>query len=105
MAPARLIRPYVGRSPETRQRMLGETMEPRVSVPTEKPTSPAAVAAAEPALLPLEPCLGFHGFLVVPLNQTSPIANAPMLSLAIMIAPAACSFLTTVQSKSKTWSE
>jgi hypothetical protein len=31
-------------------------IEPQVSVPIEKPTRPAAVAEAEPAEEPLEPC-------------------------------------------------
>jgi hypothetical protein len=54
MAPERLTRPKVGRSPATPQRVLGETMDPSVSVPMENPTSPAAVADAEPAEEPLE---------------------------------------------------
>ena len=54
MAPCRLTRPNVGRTPATPQRVLGETMEPRVSVPMENPTSPAAVAEADPADEPLD---------------------------------------------------
>ena len=54
MAPLRLTRPKVGRTPATPQRVLGATMEPRVSVPMENPTSPAAVAEAEPADDPLD---------------------------------------------------
>src|SRR5690242_15940647 len=56
IAPLRLTRPKVGRTPATPQRVLGETMDPSVSVPIEKPTSPAAVAEAEPADDPLEVC-------------------------------------------------
>jgi len=53
--PALLTLPKVGRSPVTPQRLLGETMEPQVSVPMAKGSSPAAVAAADPAEEPLEP--------------------------------------------------
>ncbi len=51
-------------------------MEPSVSVPIAKPTSPAAAADAGPADEPLEPCATFHGFFVVPPNQMSPCASA-----------------------------
>jgi hypothetical protein len=69
MAPDRLTLPYVGRSPVTPQRVDGDTMEPSVSLPIAKPTNPAAVAAAEPAEEPLEPCSRFQGFRVRPPNQ------------------------------------
>src|SRR5262245_2327318 len=72
IAPYRLMRPYVGRSPTTPQRVEGDTIEPSVSVPIEKPTSPAAVADAGPADEPLDPCSRFHGFLVTPPNHWSP---------------------------------
>src|SRR5262245_9407799 len=77
MAPWRLTRPKVGRRDEQPQRSEGETIEPRVSEPMANTTPPAAVAAAEPADEPLEPWAGFHGFLVVPPNHTSPQASAP----------------------------
>ena len=48
MAPARLTLPKVGRRPVTPQRVLGETIEPQVSVPRANGTRPAATAAAEP---------------------------------------------------------
>src|SRR5215469_12643238 len=54
IAPYRLTRPNVGLSPVTPQVEEGDTIEPRVSVPIENPTSPAAVAAAGPADDPLE---------------------------------------------------
>ena len=38
IAPARLTRPNVGRKPVTPQRVLGEMIDPRVSVPSEKAT-------------------------------------------------------------------
>src|SRR5271165_5235310 len=71
MAPVRGTRPNVGRSPVTPQREDGETMLPPVSLPMAKPTSPAAVADAEPALEPLEPSASSHGFFVSPPNQMS----------------------------------
>jgi hypothetical protein len=55
MAPVRATRPKLGRRPVAPQRVDGEEMEPRVSVPMAKPTQPAATALAEPAELPLEP--------------------------------------------------
>src|SRR5579862_9738658 len=98
MPPWRLTLPYVGLKPVTRHRVEGETTLPSVSVPIAKATSPAAVAAADPALDPLEPCAGLNGFFVRPLNQTSPRARAPILNLAQRIAPAASSRWTTVAS-------
>src|SRR6185503_5748599 len=66
ITPARLTRPKVGRSPTMPHRTAGERIEPPVSLPIAKPTSPAAVAAAEPADDPLDPCCRFHGLLVRP---------------------------------------
>src|SRR5262245_56399708 len=74
MAPWRLTRPKVGRRPVQPVRVQGETMEPSVSLPIVKPTAPAAVAAAEPADEPLDPCSGFHGLRVMAAYQTSPQA-------------------------------
>ena len=48
MAPRRLTRPYVGRSPVTPQNAAGVMIEPEVSDPSANVTSPAATAAAEP---------------------------------------------------------
>ena len=73
----------------TPQRVLGEEMEPRVSDPIVNATQPADVAEAGPAEEPLEPCLGFQGLRVRPPNQTSPMARAPRVSLAMSTAPAA----------------
>ena len=70
------------------QRMAGLTMLPPVSLPMEKPTSPAAVAAPGPALEPDAPSSSSHGFMVWPPNQMSLSASAPMLSLATSTAPA-----------------
>src|SRR2546423_15619511 len=49
MAPVRGTRPKVGRRPVTPLTVEGEEMEPSVSLPMAKPTSPAAVAEAAPA--------------------------------------------------------
>jgi hypothetical protein len=46
-------------------------IDPSVSVPIEKPQSPAAVAAADPALEPLDLSLRFQGLRVKPPYQTS----------------------------------
>ena len=81
-------------------RVDGEMIEPRVSVPMANPTSPAAVAAPEPADDPLAPCSRFHGFRVRPPNQRSPDARAPIDSLATRIAPASVSRVYTVASVS-----
>ena len=88
MAPVRGTRPNVGRNPATPQRIDGEMMLPPVSLPTEKPTSPAAVAAPGPALDPDAPSSSSHGFIVCPPNQMSLSASAPRLSFASSTAPA-----------------
>src|SRR5689334_14787408 len=64
IAPVRGTRPYVGRRPVTPHRMLGLTMLPPVSLPIEKATRPAAVAAPGPALDPEAPSSSSHGFTV-----------------------------------------
>ena len=84
-------------------RVDGEMMEPRVSVPIANPTSPAAVAAPEPADEPLDPSSVFHGFRVRPPNQRSPDARAPIESLATRMAPASVSRVYTVASVSTVW--
>ena len=111
MAPVRGTRPKVGRRPVAPQRVEGEEMEPRVSVPRAKPTQPAETADAEPAEDPLEPWRGFQGLRVrapgLPeacgYPHRSPWARAPMVSLARRTAPAASSRWTTVASTSKVW--
>src|SRR5881392_156038 len=72
MQPWRLMRPNVGRNPVAPQRVHGETMLPSVSVPIANPTNPAATVAEEPADEPLDPCLEFQGFRVMPPNHWSP---------------------------------
>src|SRR3954454_23121396 len=76
MQPARLTLPKVGRSPVVPQTRQGETMLPSVSLPSEKPTSPAAVAQAEPADEPDEPAFGFQGLFVT----RSPYQRSPQAS-------------------------
>ncbi len=102
MAPVRLTRPYVGRSPVTPQREAGETIEPQVSLPIANGTRPAETALAEPADEPLEPCSRFHGLRVVPPNHSSSIASSPSENLATSTAPAASSLRTTAASCSNT---
>src|SRR5260370_13321445 len=91
IAPYRLTRPYVGRSPTTPQVVEGEIMEPSVSVPSEKPTNPADVDAADPAEEPLDVRSVFHGFLVMPANHNPPWASAPIESLPSSTAPSSSS--------------
>jgi hypothetical protein len=69
MPPYRLTRPNVGRSALKPQRIVGDTIEPDVSVPMPNATHPAAVAEAGPADEPLEPCDKFHGLFVRPRNH------------------------------------
>ena len=73
-------------------------MLPPVSLPMEKPTKPAAVAAPGPALEPEEPSSSSHGFIVCPPNQMSFSASAPRLSFATSTAPASCRRRTTAAS-------
>src|SRR5712671_2774685 len=90
ITPVRLTRPNVGRNPVTRQTVLGPTIDPSVSVPMAKGTSPAEVAAAEPAdeppVVPEAPWLGSQGLRVCPPNQTSPFARDPVEGLATRTA-------------------
>src|SRR5882757_6633794 len=98
ITPYRLMRPKVGRRAVTPQRDAGLRMDPLVSVPIPKATSPPAVADAGPADDPLDPSSGFHGFLVVPPNHRSPCASSPDASFASSTAPASRSISTTLAS-------
>jgi hypothetical protein len=104
MAPVLGTRPNVGRRPVVPQRVDGDEIEPRVSEPMAKATQPAAVAEADPADDPLDPCLVFQGLRVIPPNHLSPCANAPSVSLATSTAPAVSRRLTTVASSPMLWS-
>src|SRR5687768_18540869 len=82
------------------QRAAGKRMEPPVSDPIAKATRPAAVADADPADDPLDPCCGFHGLFVRPPAHWSPNASSPVVTLATSTAPASFNRLTTVASSS-----
>src|SRR5712671_5578410 len=69
IAPFRLTRPNVGRSPLTPQNAAGHTIEPQVSVPMAKPASPAATMAPEPEDDPQVQQLVFHGFFAGPCSE------------------------------------
>src|SRR5256885_17088972 len=69
-------------------RVDGLRIGPRVSVPIEKPTRPAAVAAPGPADDPDASCSVFHGLRVTPPNHCAVTASAPVESFATRIAPA-----------------
>src|SRR5579863_8274800 len=101
MAPVRGTMPKLGLNPEQPHRVDGDEIDPSVSEPSAKPTQPAATAAAEPADDPLDPWIGFHGFLVRPPNHLSPMASAPSVNFATSTAPAASSLCTTVASSLK----
>ena len=96
ITPCLLTLPYVGRKPVIPFRLLGDVIEPSVSVPKAKGTNPAEVAEPDPAEDPVAPCSVSHGFLVFPSNHTSPRAKEPETSLATKTPPAACNFSTTV---------
>src|SRR5690349_10299302 len=100
MAPVRGTNPNVGRRPVVPHRVDGDEMDPSVSEPMAKATQPAAVAEADPADEPLDPCLVFQGLRVMPPNHLSPWASAPSVSLATSTAPAASKRFTTVASSS-----
>src|SRR5207248_7126590 len=102
IAPVRGTRPNVGRSPATPQRIAGDTMLPPVSLPIEKATSAAAVAAPGPALEPDAPSSTSQGFIVWPPNQMSLSASAPSESFASSTAPASSNRRTTAESAAGT---
>ena len=66
VAPLRLIRLKVGLKPAMPQQAAGTRMEPPVSVPTVKVTSPAATDAALPLDEPPVISFGNSGFNGVP---------------------------------------
>lgn len=73
-------------------------IDPPVSDPIEKPTSPAAVAEPGPADDPDASSSVFQGFRVRPPNQRAVTANAPVESFATRIAPASVNRLYTLES-------
>src|SRR6478735_9770443 len=89
MQPCRLTRPYVGLSPTAPQTMLGPMRLPVVSVPIEKPTSPAAAATAGPDDEPAASLRGFQGLRVMPrYHTTEPPAKVLVANFATSTAPA-----------------
>src|ERR1700732_4232224 len=98
MAPVRGTSPNVGRSPVAPQRVLGEEIDPSVSVPIANPTHPAAAELALPAEDPLDPCFMFQGLRGRAPTHRSPCARAPIVSLASSTEPAASSRSTTTAS-------
>src|SRR5918911_1234063 len=109
IAPCRLTRPYVGRSPLTAHAVDGNTIEPHVSLPIANGTSAAPTAAPGPLDEPPDQYSRFHGVRPGPVNDASawlypiPPASSTIESLATSTAPAALSRSTTVASKSKRW--
>src|SRR5689334_3802260 len=93
IAPRRLTRPYVGRSPVTPQNALGVRIEPDVSDPSANVTRPAAVAAPDPLDDPPDQCSRFQGLSPGPVSDADgyryppPPANSTIASLPIRIAP------------------
>ena len=69
MEPNRLTRPNVGRSPVTPQLFAGDNIEPQVSDPIAKGTSPAPTAEPEPLEEPPDHASIFHGFLHGPVKE------------------------------------
>src|SRR3954467_11833318 len=102
MAPWRLTRPYVGRSPLIPLNEDGQTIEPQVSVPIAKAASPAETIAPEPDDEPQVQQPSFQGFFAAPLMEAEakrypmPPASSIMAALPSSTAPACSSFLITV---------
>jgi len=69
IAPCRLTRPYVGRSPVTPQNAAGVPMEPEVSEPMAHGTRPAATALPDPLDEPPDQRSVFHGFFPGPCSD------------------------------------
>jgi hypothetical protein len=72
IAPWRLTRPYVGRSPVTPQKFEGQRIEPQVSVPIANGTSPPAIAAPLPEDEPPAQRPGSHGLRIGPCSEAFP---------------------------------
>src|SRR3954453_20803461 len=96
------MRPYVGRRPAVPHCVLGDSIDPSVSVPSVNPTNPAAVADADPALDPLEGASVFHGVFVMPLNHSPSCASPPIESFSMSTALAERKCSTTVAALSGT---
>src|SRR5438874_11296648 len=101
IAPLRLTSPYVGRNPVTPQNAAGVMIDPEVSDPSANPTSPAAVAAAEPLEEPPLQRERSHGFSPEPVRDADayryppPPASSTIASFPMRIAPPLLSLSTT----------
>src|SRR5579871_5043304 len=83
--------------PKTPEKHDGMRIEPAPSLPTCSGATPAAQAAAAPALLPPGVCPRFHGLRVIPVSGLSPIAfqpNSGVVVLPRITAPASLSRAT-----------
>ena len=97
--PHRGTRPYVGFIPTTPVSAAGWRIEPPVSVPSAKRTSPAATATADPPDEPPGTRSSDHGFFTGPNAEFSfelPIANSSRFVFPTMTAPCASRRSTTV---------
>ena len=110
IAPWRLTRPKVGRSPVTPQKAAGNWIDPQVSEPMANGTSPAPTAAPGPLDEPPDQRDTSHGVLPGPVKLAKawlypiPPASSTMASLAQSTAPARRSRRTTVASPWSSWS-
>src|SRR5688572_3510609 len=69
IAPCRLTRPYVGRSPLTPQYVAGPRIEPQVSEPIANGRIPAPTAEPEPLEEPPLHAAALHGETPGPVNE------------------------------------
>ena len=102
MAPYRLTRPKLGRMPEMPHQVVGQMMEPRVSLPMAHGAMPAETTAPDPLEEPQVQHSGFQGLRAGPVNEARPLeypsppANSIMAALPSSTAPAAFNFSTMV---------
>src|SRR3954452_19101122 len=105
--PARLTRPTVGLMPTSPQAEEGEVIDPSVSVPMAAAQRLAATATADPELDPDGHRSRAYGFRVWPPRPLHPLvecvdrkfAHSLRFVFPRMMAPAARSFATTVESR------
>ena len=81
MAPVRGTRPKLGRRPVTPQRVLGDSMLPRVSVPMAKPTQPADDGAAAAGGAAAASLLGVPGIAGAGAGLVCAFGIAPEIAL------------------------
>src|SRR5580700_1886082 len=98
MPPLVGTRPNVGRRPTMPQRSAGLIIDPRESVPIEKPHSAEAVAEADPELEPPAGSSEFQGLTHTPPNHSYPFASSAVAAFPSSTAPASRSFSTIVAS-------